>query len=254
MPTHRTGEGLPFEWYLDLLRFIRKGNYPSDSHSRLQPARDLGLSPGLQDAAARMSAAAAGGRAGDDSRRRRRDPRRARPRQIGQGKAAQPEWLAVMRAAHELGMKTSCTMMFGHIETVAERIEHMRVLRDLQDETGGFTAFIHWPFQPAGTPLGRWKNRPRKRPIPVWSAAAIPDGEHLCLADANEYLRMLAIARLYFDNIPNIQSSWVTMGPEDRPTGVVLWRQRHGLGHDGGERRFRRLGTTYRLNEPRSAA
>src|SRR6202030_1578455 len=99
------------------------------------------------------------------------------------------EWLEVHRVWHQLGGRSTCTMMFGHVETTAERIEHLERLRQLQDETGGFTAFICWTFQPEHTAL-----------------ADIPP------AGSFEYLRTQAIARLYLDNIPNIQSSWVTQG------------------------------------------
>ncbi len=99
------------------------------------------------------------------------------------------EWLEVQRVWHELGGRSSCTMMFGHIETVAERIESLERLRQLQDETGGFTAFICWTFQPEHTDM-----------------AEVPT------AGGYEYLKTLAIARLYLDNMRNIQSSWVTQG------------------------------------------
>jgi cyclic dehypoxanthinyl futalosine synthase len=99
------------------------------------------------------------------------------------------EWLEVHRVWHELGGKSTCTMMFGHIETLAERIETLERLRQLQNETGGFTAFICWTFQPEHTAM-----------VDVPTAGAF------------EYLRTQAIARLYLDNIPNIQSSWVTQG------------------------------------------
>ncbi len=99
------------------------------------------------------------------------------------------EWLEVHRVWHELGGRSTCTMMFGHIETLAERIETLERLRQLQDETGGFTAFICWTFQPEHT-----------------------DMAHIPPAGAFEYLKTQAIARLYLDNIPNIQSSWVTQG------------------------------------------
>src|SRR5215469_891865 len=99
------------------------------------------------------------------------------------------QWLEVMRTAHDLGLNSSATMMFGHVETVGERIEHLERLRQLQDETGGFTAFICWTFQPDHTAM-----------------ANVPP------AGAYEYLRTQAIARLYLDNIANIQSSWVTQG------------------------------------------
>ncbi len=104
-------------------------------------------------------------------------------------KCTADEWLAVMREAHHQGMRTTATMMFGHIETMAERFEHLDRVRKLQDETGGFTAFIPWPFQPANTVLA-----------------------HLPTATAVEYLRMLALSRIFLDNVPNIQASWVTQG------------------------------------------
>jgi len=99
-------------------------------------------------------------------------------------------WLDVMRQAHELGLRSSATMMFGHVETLDERIEHLSRLRDVQDETGGFTAFICWTFQPEHTKL---------KAETVTSA---------------EYLRMQAISRIYLDNFDNVQSSWVTQGPK----------------------------------------
>ena len=101
------------------------------------------------------------------------------------------EWLDVHRTWHELGGRSTCTMMFGHVETPAERVEHLDRLRRLQDETGGFTAFICWTFQPEHTAM-----------------ADVPP------AGAFEYLRTQAISRLYLDNIRNIQSSWVTQGPK----------------------------------------
>lgn len=99
------------------------------------------------------------------------------------------EWLEVHRVWHHLGGRSTATMMFGHVETLAERVEHLRRLRDLQDETGGFTAFICWTFQRENTELA-----------------------HLEPAGAFEYLKTQAVARLYLDNFANIQSSWVTQG------------------------------------------
>ncbi len=202
---------LPFEWYLDLLRFIRK-NYPGIHIHAFSPPEiwafhEIYRMP-LRDVLLRLQEAGlhtipgGGGEILVDRVRRK----------IGQGKTLSDEWLEVMRQAHRLGMKTSCTMMMGHIETIEERIEHMRRVRELQDETGGFTAFIHWPFQPEGTKLGRWKHLPRDERDGARRPA--PDGEHLLLADAHEYLVWLAVSRLYLDNIPNMQSSWVTMGPK----------------------------------------
>jgi cyclic dehypoxanthinyl futalosine synthase len=110
---------------------------------------------------------------------------------IAVGKCTGEEWIAVHRDAHAVGLPTTATMMFGSVETPEERIEHLRWLRDLQDETGGFTAFICWPFQPDHTGL--------KKQVPRAAGAA-------------EYLRMQAVARIFLDNFPHVQSSWVTMG------------------------------------------
>jgi cyclic dehypoxanthinyl futalosine synthase len=103
-------------------------------------------------------------------------------------KSTTAEWLEVMETAHDLGIPTTATMMFGGLETLDERITHLRLVRELQDRTHGFTAFIGWTFQPDNTELGG------------------------TATSAADYLRTLAVSRLYLDNIPNIQSSWVTMG------------------------------------------
>lgn len=100
------------------------------------------------------------------------------------------EWLSVMETAHAMGMKTTATMMIGSVETCEERIEHLRRIRDLQDRRGGFRAFIPWSFKTAHTELG--------------------GGE----TSALDYLRTLAVSRVYLDNIENIQGSWVTQGPD----------------------------------------
>ena len=244
---HPSGDGLPFQWYLDLLTYIRT-NFPAIHIHAFSPPEIWAMHQifdmPLKDVLLRLRDAGLAtipGGGGEILVDRVRQT-------IGQGKTLSGEWLAVMRAAHEVGMKTSCTMMFGHIETVAERIEHMRVLRDLQDETGGFTAFIHWPFQPDGTPLGRWKKPPEELDPRQAPKRRIPDGKHLFLADANEYLRMLAIARLYFDNIPNIQSSWVTMGPKIGQ--MALFYGANDMGSVMMEENVvSQAGTTYRLNE-----
>ncbi|MCP4249899.1 MAG: dehypoxanthine futalosine cyclase [bacterium] len=199
-------EMLSFDWYLDLLRFIKK-SYPTIHIHAFSPPeifafhqvfdlpiRDVLLR--LQDAG--LDSIPGGGAEILSDRVRDR---------IGQGKTNTQEYLAVMREAHRIGMRTSITMMFGHIETIEERIEHLEHIRRLQDETGGFTAFISWTFQPGDTPLGRIKQQPPGADEPA-------DGRHLKLADAHEYLRTLALSRIYLDNIPNIQSSWVTQGPK----------------------------------------
>ena len=121
-------------------------------------------------------------------------------------------WLEVMEAAHLLGMRTTATMMFGSIETAEDIVTHLDAIRQLQDRTGGFTAFIPWTFQPGNTELGnsnpglgaRRKTTKTKRkalnPKPSYGATAV------------EYLRVLALSRIYLDNIRNIQASWVTQG------------------------------------------
>ena len=109
---------------------------------------------------------------------------------ISPRKCSAGQWLEVMRTAHRLGLKTTATMMFGHVETIEDRLEHLEKIRALQDETGGFTAFIPWPFQPGNTEL----KVPKVLPV--------------------EYLKMLALSRLFLDNVPNLQASWVTQGPK----------------------------------------
>ncbi|MBM9513438.1 cyclic dehypoxanthinyl futalosine synthase [Desulfogranum marinum] len=104
------------------------------------------------------------------------------------------QWIQVMEEAHYLGLRTTATMMFGHIETADERLEHLRRLRTLQDSTGGFTAFIPWSFQPDNTAL----------------AAA----RKIEKVSSFTYLRMLALSRIYLDNFANVQASWVTQGPK----------------------------------------
>ncbi len=105
-------------------------------------------------------------------------------------------WLKVMENAHRLGMRTTATMMFGSIEKPEDIIEHLDAIRTLQDRTGGFTAFIPWTFQPGNTELSR--------------GGVTPPLQHA--ATAVEYLRVLALSRLYLDNVKNIQASWVTQG------------------------------------------
>lgn len=110
-------------------------------------------------------------------------------REVSPGKISWEQWMGVMREAHRLGMKTTATMMFGHLETVEERVLHMVRVREAQDETGGFTAFIPWSFQPGNTGL-----------------------QHVRPATGVDYLKTLALSRIMLDNIPNIQASWVTQG------------------------------------------
>ncbi len=110
---------------------------------------------------------------------------------ISRRKCSTEEWIEVHRVAHSLGMRTTATMMFGCGETIEQRMNHLDVVRQLQEETGGFTAFIPWTFQPENTALGKVVRQE---------------------ATAVEYLKTLAISRIYLENIPNLQSSWVTQG------------------------------------------
>jgi cyclic dehypoxanthinyl futalosine synthase len=116
---------------------------------------------------------------------------------IGFRKDRTSEWLDVHRIAHDLGMRTTATMMYGHVETVEHRLQHLQHLRDLQDETGGFTAFITWNFQPDHTDLAGDSAR--------WDGAKATGFDHL---------RTVAVARLFLDNIDHFQASWVTQGPK----------------------------------------
>ncbi len=109
-------------------------------------------------------------------------------KQVSPNKCSAVEWLGVMREAHRLGLKTTATMMFGHYEKPEHIIRHLAVLRELQDETGGFTAFIPWTFQPGNTKMNR---------LPATSA---------------EYLKVLSLSRIFLDNFNSVQASWVTQG------------------------------------------
>ncbi len=110
-------------------------------------------------------------------------------RGLSPNKVSTEGWLEVMETAHRLGLRTTATMMFGHIEEPQDIVDHLTRIRDLQDRTGGFTAFIPWTFQPFNTELG-----------------------HLEKATAVDYLKVLAISRIFLDNVSNIQASWVTQG------------------------------------------
>ncbi len=110
--------------------------------------------------------------------------------EISPHKISADTWMGVMREAHRLGMPTTATMMFGSLDTPAERVEHLHRVRDLQDETDGFTAFIPWTFQAGNTAL-------EEGHVPATGA---------------DYLRLLAVSRVYLDNVPSVQASWVTQG------------------------------------------
>jgi cyclic dehypoxanthinyl futalosine synthase len=179
---------LPLEWYEDLLRDIKRhypqvnvhGFSPPEIHHFTKVAR-LPLRTVLERLGSAGLGSIPGGGAEILVDRVRRE--------ITRGKVLTDDWLNVMRVWHQLGERSSATMMFGHVETLAERIEHLDRLRQLQDETGGFTAFICWTFQPDNTAMS-----------------------HIPHASPVDYLKTLAVARLYLDNFMNIQSSWVTQG------------------------------------------
>ncbi len=179
---------LPLEWYEELLRDI-KSEFPSVNVHGFSPPEIFHLTKvakrPLEEILERLATAGLGSLPGGGGEILVDRVRSAMTR----GKVMTDDWLNVHRQWHALGGKSTATMMFGHIETLAERIEHLDRLRELQDETGGFTAFICWSFQPDNTEMA-----------------------HIPASGSFEYLKTQAVARLYLDNIPNIQSSWVTQG------------------------------------------
>ncbi len=179
---------LGIEYYLDLLRTIRERFPQINIHGFSAPELDhftRVFAMPLEELLTRFrdaglgSIPGAGGEILVDPVRQRIAPR----------KCSADTWLHVMETAHKLGIHSSATMMFGHVESVEDRIEHLLRLRDLQDRTHGFTAFICWTFQPENTRL------------------------KLDKTGSAEYLRMQALARIVLDNFDNIQASWVTQGP-----------------------------------------
>lgn len=179
---------LPLEWYEELLRDI-KAHFPDVNIHGFSPPEihhftKVSKRP-LREVLERLARAGLGSLPGGGGEILVDRVRQAMTR----GKVLTDDWLEVHRQWHLLGGKSTATMMYGHIETLAERVEHLDRLRQLQDETGGFTAFICWSFQPDNTEMDD---------IPPTAAF--------------EYLKTQAVARLYLDNFPNIQSSWVTQG------------------------------------------
>jgi cyclic dehypoxanthinyl futalosine synthase len=184
---------VPLEWYEDLFRGV-KAKFPDFRLHALSPPEVLHISrlsklpvPSVIErliAAGLDSIPGGGAEILVD---------RARKLMNCYSKATADEWIGTMRHAHHAGLRTTATMMYGSVETVDERVEHMMRLRGLQDETGGFTAFITWSFQPSNTELGE---------------------QHGINVEATglDYLRTLATARIVLDNFDNLQSSWVTQG------------------------------------------
>lgn len=178
--------GLGLEFYLDMIRSI-KDRYDIHIHSFSPPeiwhmANLSGLAVG--EVIKRLKAAGLGSIPGGGAEILADRVRRL----ISPGKISWRQWMDVMQEAHRQGMKTTATMMFGHVETDEERVLHMVRVRQAQDETGGFTAFIPWSFQPGNTALG---GRP---------------------STGVDYLKTLALSRIMLDNVPSIQASWVTQG------------------------------------------
>ena len=180
---------LTLDWYLDLLSHI-KDKFPRINIHGFSPSefihfREVFGLP-LEEIISRFTRAGLGSIPGGGGEIL---VDRVRQR-IAPLKAMSDDWLQVMDVAHRLGLKSTATMMFGHVETVPERIEHLERVRAQQDKSKGFTAFIAWTFQAEHTKL--------RAPT----------------VGAHEYLRTQALSRIYLDNIPNIQSSWVTQGQE----------------------------------------
>jgi cyclic dehypoxanthinyl futalosine synthase len=214
---------LSFEWYINLLHHIRE-KYPHINIHGFSPpefqhfVEVFGMP--LREVIAKFKDAGLGSIPGGGG-----EILVDRVRQkISPLKIKSDEWLEVMQVAHELGLKSSATMMFGHVETIAERIEHLQRIRDQQDASGGFTAFICWTFQPENTVL----KVKRKTSVA-------------------EYLRTQALARIFLDNIENIQSSWVTQGP-----GIGQVALKFGANDFGSvmmeENVVSSAGTTFRLD------
>jgi cyclic dehypoxanthinyl futalosine synthase len=179
---------LPLDWYEDLFRAVKQ-RYPTFRLHALSPPEVIHLSRmsklAVPTVIERLIAAGLDSIPGGGA-----EILVDRVRKLLNcfGKASADEWLDVMRHAHRAGLRTTATMMYGTVETMEERLEHLLRLRDLQDDTGGFTAFITWSYQPEHTERGGSE------------------------ATGVEYLRTLAIARLVLDNFDNLQASWVTQG------------------------------------------
>jgi cyclic dehypoxanthinyl futalosine synthase len=202
---------LSLQWYLDLLSHI-KSKFPQINIHGFSPSefihfRDVFGLP-LEDIISQFARAGLGsipGGGGEilvDRVRQRISPL----------KAMSDDWLSVMDVAHRLGLSSTATMMFGHVETIEDRVEHLERVRAQQDKSKGFTAFIAWTFQAEHTKL--------KAPT----------------VGAHEYLRTQALSRIYLDNFPSVQSSWVTQGPEIGQVALAIRGQRSGQHHDRGKR------------------
>lgn len=190
---------LPLSYYVDLLHFLRD-SYPAIHRHCFSPPEIKFIAKkermsffdviGVLKEAGLMSIPGGGAEILSDA---------IRKEVLAYPKASPEEWIDVMRQAHRHGMRTTATMMYGMGEEVAARVEHMQRIRDLQDETGGFTAFISWTYQHEHTDL-----------------QGVPE------VYADEYLRTLAVSRLFMDNIQHLQSSWVTQGKKIGQAGLAF--------------------------------
>ena len=180
--------GQPLEYYEEMVRFMKNTGIHVHGFSPPEICHFANLSgKSIKEVLQRLIAAGLDSMPGGGAEILSDRVRNA----IAPRKCSADEWLAVMQEAHQQGLRTTATMMFGHIERREERLEHLRRLRNLQDLTGGFTAFIPWPFQPGFSALSEMEK-----------------------STAVGYLRMLALARIYLDNFDNLQASWVTQGPK----------------------------------------
>ena len=280
---------LPLDWYLDLLSGIKE-RFPSVHVHAFSPPEMVEFvhffdPPGVGFEAKVRWVLVKLREAGLDSLPGGGGEIFAEPvrRKIGLGKCDAEGWLTVMHVAHTLGMFTSATMMFGHIEGFADRIHHMMLVRRWQDRAlredsdaavrmGHYTAFISWPFQRENTPLGRIRDWGHDLPethaeFPGdvvarafnWGrnpdvdyrglgSTAVEFGRRVRMSGASDYLRTQAVSRLFLDNIFSIGSSWVTMGPHIGQLGLM-----YGANDMGSvmmeENVVSSAGTTYCLDE-----
>ncbi len=190
---------LPLSYYVDLLHFLRD-SYPAIHRHCFSPPEIKFIAKkermsfhdviGVLKEAGLMSIPGGGAEILSDA---------IRKEVLAYPKASPEEWIDIMRQAHRHGMRTTATMMYGMGEEIAARVEHLQRIRDLQDETGGFTAFISWTFQDEHTDL-----------------PGIPE------VYADEYLKTLAVSRLFLDNVQHLQSSWVTQGKKIGQAGLAF--------------------------------
>lgn len=219
---------LKIEWYEDFFRRLKE-RFPDLWLHALSPPEIVHIYKGsrisLKEALERLIAAGLSSIPGGGAEILVDEVRK----KLAKNKCSADEWLEVMEEAHKLGLRSTATMMFGHVESRADRITHLDRLREVQDRTGGFTAFIGWTFQPDHTELG---------------------GTEVTTA---EYLRTMAVARLFLDNIEHFQASWVTQGAKMAGASLAF-----GIDDMGStmieENVVSSAGTVHQMNEPEICA